>query len=125
MNSELNPYPDYRPGLHCLAEVETSSVSHLTDFESLRNLWNDLIAELGLTKVGETYHSFPGGGYTAYVCLTESHLSIHTWPEYNRLNLDIFLSNFKRDNNSKTELILQRTLDLFQPRLVKTHQLER
>jgi S-adenosylmethionine decarboxylase len=125
MDSVSIPSPDYQPGLHCLAEAETSG-DILTDFTRLRNLWNELIAELGLTKVGEVYHSFDGGGgYTAFVCLTESHLSIHTWPEYNRLNLDIFLSNFKRDNNAKTEEILRRTLDLFQPSSVKTQRLER
>lgn len=125
MSSASEPGAEYCPGLHCLAEAETSGDVYLVDFAPLQSLWNTVINELGLTKVGETYHSFDGGGYTAFVCLTESHLSIHTWPEYKRLNLDIFLSNFKRNNNAKTELILQRTLDLFQPTSIKTHRLER
>ncbi len=35
-------------------------------------------------------HNFPGGGYTAFILLAESHLAIHTWPEKEYASMDIF-----------------------------------
>ena len=36
------------------------------------------------------YHEFSGGGYTAVALLSESHASIHTWPELGRVRYDVF-----------------------------------
>jgi len=37
-------------------------------------------------------HEFPtdGGGTTALLLLAESHVSLHTWPEYNFIAIDVF-----------------------------------
>jgi len=83
----------YRPGLHILAEFTSEEVPLLESSEACRLLFDQLIRQHDLRKVGEVYHDFPGGGFTAVVCLTESHLSIHTWPEYRLATFDVFLSN--------------------------------
>lgn len=36
-------------------------------------------------------HPFIGGGYTGVALLSESHMSIHTWPELEYLAIDIFM----------------------------------
>lgn len=36
-------------------------------------------------------HPFAGGGCTGVALLSESHMSIHTWPELNYLAIDIFM----------------------------------
>jgi S-adenosylmethionine decarboxylase len=71
------------------------------------------ISRFGLTKVGEVYHNFLGGGYTGVVCLTESHLSIHTWPEQNYLTFDVFLSNYLKDNRAITTSLYARVKEFF------------
>jgi len=65
----------------------------------IKHLFDSLIVEHKLSKVGEVYHQFQNSGFTAMVCLTESHISIHTWPEFNRVTFDVFLSNFMNYNN--------------------------
>ncbi|ARK10680.1 S-adenosylmethionine decarboxylase family protein [Fibrivirga algicola] len=102
----------YQPGLHVLATFE-APVDRLTDVEACRTVFDRLIIELGLTKVGEAYHSFENGGFTAVVCLTESHVSIHTWPEFGRATFDVFLSNYLRDNSEKVRLFYANTLRAF------------
>ena len=89
----------YKPGLHVLLELETSNSTLLTDAESARQFFKKKIKEYGLNALGEVYHTFDNKAFTATVCLTESHLAIHTWPEFNRLTFDIFLSNYQQVND--------------------------
>lgn len=102
----------YRPGLHVLATFE-APVDRLTDVAACRAVFDRQIADLGLTKVGEVYHTFENGGFTAVVCLTESHVSIHTWPEFGRATFDVFLSNYLRDNSEKVRAFYTETLRAF------------
>lgn len=39
--------------------------------------------------LGETGHVFPNGAVTAVLVLSQSHLSIHTWPEFSLANIDL------------------------------------
>ena len=102
----------YRPGLHILASFKAST-THLQDTDYCRALFDTIVDELLLVKVGEAWHSFPDSGYTGVVCLTESHMSIHTWPEYGHDTFDVFLSNFKHDNSYKVRDIYERVLKAF------------
>ncbi|UEG54855.1 S-adenosylmethionine decarboxylase [Mucilaginibacter daejeonensis] len=103
----------YQPGLHILAEFNTAQTSLLQSNVPCKTLFTQLITKYGLQNVGEVYHDFPGGGFTAVVCLTESHLSIHTWPEYQLATFDVFLSNYKKDNSAKARSIYQDVLSFF------------
>ena len=91
------------PGLHIVANFSVPDAAKLGDYHAFQNFINDQIKAFHLSKVGEVYHNFPGGGFTGVVCLTESHLSIHTWPEQNYITFDVFLSNFLKDNRATTE----------------------
>ncbi|WP_080056955.1 S-adenosylmethionine decarboxylase family protein [Spirosoma aerolatum] len=90
----------YRPGLHLLSTF-TASADQLVEPSGCQALFDRLIDSLELTKVGEVYHAFPNGGFTAVVCLAESHVSIHTWPELGIATFDVFLSNYLHDNTAK------------------------
>ena len=46
--------------------------------------------EAGATIVGEVFHKFSPVGVTGIVCIAESHISIHTWPEHAYAAVDIF-----------------------------------
>ena len=102
----------YTPGLHILATF-SAPVDLLTAVSGCQAHFDGLVASLGLTKVGETYHAFPNCGFTAVVCLTESHISIHTWPEHGIATFDVFLSNFLHDNTSKVRQCYTETLRFF------------
>ena len=102
----------YTPGLHILATF-SAPADKLMTASGCQGHFDGLIASLGLTKVGEAYHSFPGNGFTAVVCLTESHISIHTWPEHGLATFDVFLSNFLHDNTQKVRQFYSETLRYF------------
>ena len=95
----------YDPGTHLLATLRTENTTLLHQYASFQKRVDALIEEYGLQKLGEVYYNFSPAGYTGVVCLSESHLSIHTWPEYGRINIDIYLSNFQRNNDGTVEKI--------------------
>lgn len=115
----------YNKGSHILATFKVNNIHLLRDFSSYKKLIGELIIEKNLENVGETYHSFSGAGYTAYVCLTESHLSIHTWPEYGLATFDVFLSNFKHDNSNKVKDIFEAVKLFFDAEIDSYHLIER
>jgi len=48
--------------------------------------------DAGATVLSERWHHFGDGcGYTGVVVLSESHISVHTWPEHGYAALDIFV----------------------------------
>ncbi len=114
----------YTPGLHLLTTF-AAPVGTLTDMIGCQALFDKLIVELDLVKMGETYHAFPTGGFTAVVCLSESHVSIHTWPEFGIATFDVFLSNFQRDNEAKVRTFYAQTLLHFQATEQTRHELAR
>ncbi len=97
----------YHPGTHLIATLQCRNQAVLQQFRSFQHLVDRLISECSLNKLGEVYHDFSPGGYTGVVCLSESHLSIHTWPEHGKVNVDIYLSNYLRNNDGTVDRIYE------------------
>jgi S-adenosylmethionine decarboxylase len=95
----------YKPGLHLIATLTAQHPANLLQALPCQQVIDAQIQALSLQKLGEVYHNFTPAGFTAVVCLSESHISIHTWPEFNKINLDIYLSNHERSNEGAVEAI--------------------
>ncbi|HEY0678145.1 MAG TPA: S-adenosylmethionine decarboxylase [Chitinophagaceae bacterium] len=115
----------YHPGTHLIATLIAGSSSALEQYDSFRQIVDDLIARHELQKLGEVYHNFSPSGYTAVVCLSESHLSIHTWPEHRRVNIDIYLSNYLRSNDGTVKTIYEAIKTYFDASVVNEQFLKR
>jgi S-adenosylmethionine decarboxylase len=103
----------YHPGTHLIATLKSEAGIKLEEFTAFRTLINQLILDHQLQKLGEVYHNFEPSGYTGVVCLSESHLSIHTWPEHGTLNIDIYLSNHLRMNDGTVTAIYESICGFF------------
>ncbi len=77
-------------------------------------LITDLINGTGLTVVGKKIHDF-NPGYTAAWLLAESHLTLHTWPELKKVQMDIFVCNLSVDNTGKADFLYDRLKGLYLP----------
>lgn len=97
----------YNPGTHIIATLTSKHLDLLATYDQFRIITNDLIKKFDLNKLGEVYHNFSPSGFTAVVCLSESHISIHTWPEYELLNMDIYLSNHEKTNDETVQKIYE------------------
>jgi S-adenosylmethionine decarboxylase len=103
----------YQPGKHLIATIETKEKARLQQYQQCKQCIDELVQQHQLQKLGEVYHNFAPEGFTLVVCLSESHLSIHTWPEYGKVNLDIYLSNFLRSNDHTVEAVFQSLKEFF------------
>lgn len=62
----------------------------LDDTNRIRQYMLTAAKKTGATIVGEVFHHFNPQGVSGAVIIAESHLSIHTWPEYNYAAVDFF-----------------------------------
>lgn len=72
---------------HISAIIKLESLSNSLDF--IENLAKAIIDGLELTVVKKIDNKFEPIGRTLVYILSESHLAIHTWPEYNILHIDL------------------------------------
>jgi S-adenosylmethionine decarboxylase len=70
-------------------DVWLSEADLLTDEAGLLELLRGAAAAGGAQVLGETSAVFPNGAVTAVLLLSQSHLSVHTWPEYRMANFDL------------------------------------
>ena len=77
-------------GIHLLIELWTTK--YLSDSKRIRNIILKAVNACGATVLGIDLHVFsPNGGVSGIAVLQESHLSIHTWPEYEYAAIDLFV----------------------------------
>ena len=115
----------YNPGLHILSQFKSANTALLYSNPACRELFDRIISAYKLNKVGEVYHDFEGGGFTAVVCLTESHISIHTWPEFGLATFDVFLSNYQQVNDEKARGLYKQVLDFFEATELQKNEIKR
>lgn len=77
-------------GRHILVEMYGCDQLILNDRDSVRNSMLKATLESGATILGDSFHNFEPHGVSGVVVIAESHLSIHTWPEYGFAALDLF-----------------------------------
>lgn len=77
-------------GRHLIAEFYGCDTHGLDDLEHVRTSMLAAADEIRATVVAESFHRFAPQGVSGSVVIAESHLSIHTWPEYGYAAVDIF-----------------------------------
>lgn len=77
-------------GRHLLLELKDCNLEVLNDLDFLRGCLHDAARQIGATVVNECFHEFSPHGISGVVVISESHLCIHTWPEYGYAAIDIF-----------------------------------
>lgn len=77
-------------GTHLLLELWECSPEILKDLDKVRDAMVSAANEAKATVVEVAFHEFNPFGISGMVIIAESHLSIHTWPEYGYAAVDIF-----------------------------------
>ena len=77
-------------GTLLLLELNECDAALLDDVALVKQALLAAAEAAGATVVGEVFHKFSPVGVTGIVCIAESHISIHTWPEHAYAAADIF-----------------------------------
>ena len=72
--------------------------------DKLEKIMDCVVSDLRLTEVARAFHQFEPHGATGVIVLAESHFSAHTYPEYEKVYLDIFCcsKDFSTDEAVRT-----------------------
>lgn len=77
-------------GLHYIVDIDGIRNELITNNDKLIELC-DVSLEIGeVTILNKMIHHFEPHGLTLLYLLSESHFSMHTWPEHNKIRIDFF-----------------------------------
>ncbi|MGH8016651.1 MAG: adenosylmethionine decarboxylase [Candidatus Zixiibacteriota bacterium] len=77
-------------GRHLIAEFADCNGRKLADVDFIEDCLNEAVRKSGATIVSSIFHRYNPQGVSGVIVIAESHLSIHTWPEYNYAAVDFF-----------------------------------
>lgn len=77
-------------GRHLLLELKLCNSKVLNDLKKVQEIMVSAAKEAKATIVEISFHKFSPFGISGVVVIAESHISIHTWPEYGYAAIDIF-----------------------------------
>lgn len=103
-----------------MASYNNCDFERLTD-RNLPAVMQSAIENSGASILTESVHFFPNGGMTAVFLLSESHASIHTYPEHSSCFVDLFtcgekasleefdsaLRKFLRPQNAERKIVIR------------------
>ncbi len=76
-------------GTHLLVDIRNAT--NLDDPEAIKDVLEKAALDAGATILHSHMHKFAPQGVSGVVVLSESHISIHTWPERDYAAIDIFM----------------------------------
>ncbi|MET3130199.1 S-adenosylmethionine decarboxylase [Oxalobacteraceae bacterium GrIS 1.11] len=108
-------------GEHLLADLSGIASDKLERCDSIELLLRAAALAAGAQVLHSHFHGFGEGlGVTGVVLLAESHISIHTWPEYGFAAADIFMCGAARP-----QLALDIIVAALQPSACAVHTVHR
>jgi len=95
---------DFR-GKHLVADYLDCDPEAIADEEALMGVMLEAVQKCGAQVLNHNFFVFPGHGLTMTILLSESHASIHTYPEHGKCFVDLFTCGDKCNNNAFNEAL--------------------
>ena len=106
-------------GTHLIVDVLNGT--RLDDIDHIEQTFRRCVEVAGATLLHIHLHHFtPNGGVSGVAVLSESHISIHSWPEYGYAALDIFMCG-----HAKPHLAIEVVRQAFEPEDIVVKELLR
>ncbi|MCM8791924.1 MAG: adenosylmethionine decarboxylase [Candidatus Omnitrophica bacterium] len=91
------------------------------DEDELQKILFEAARQSNSTPLKVAIHKFPVQGITGVILLAESHISLHTWPEYGYAAVDVFTCG----KNAQPIKALEYLKNVFCPKKVKIRHVRR
>ena len=103
----MSPLAMPRLGRHVVADVDSCTHELLDDAAGLELLLREAARVAGATVLSAHHHRFEPFGASAMCVLSESHISIHTWPELGAATLDAYTCGDHADPRRAIDHVLR------------------
>lgn len=108
-------------GYHIIAEFKNCNSETLKTVKQVKPILENAVNKSGLKKIHSKYHQFKPFGVTGFILLTESHVSVHTWPEKEYAAVDVFSCSSAKKAKAAFGLLKQG----FKPKKIKKIEVKR
>ena len=108
-------------GRHSFCNMEGINSADMNDNNYLVALLHNAVSATNATLVDVVCHNFEPEGMSVIAVLKESHIAIHTYPEYQALFLDVFTCGTRAD----PEKIVLYIVNELQPKCYSTRTILR
>ncbi len=95
-------------GTHLLVELKDCNPNAIRDLEYVKQSMIEAARRARATIIDVSFHEFSPFGISGMVVIAESHLSIHTWPEYGYAAVDIFTCGETIDPDEAARYLIER-----------------
>ncbi len=92
-------------GRHVIAELWGCPADKLNDLQSIEQMMVDAALEAGAEVREVAFHKFAPQGVSGVVIISESHLTIHSFPEHGYASIDVYTCGDRIDPNVACEYI--------------------
>ena len=108
-------------GIEILCDFYNCSKNKMSDKNEIEKIIIQAVEESGATIVETKLFHFSPYGLTGLIIITESHFSIHTWPEHGYIAIDYFTCNKKLEINKTIEILK----NYFEPENMEINEISR
>lgn len=105
---------------HRTAQLWGVNKNILKNSEKLIKAALKVARDLNLTVVNQYLHKFEPQGLSLILIIAQSHLAIHTWPEFDYMHIDIVSCSEEADLSELTQIIT----GIFKPKRVQVKKIE-
>ena len=77
-------------GIHVLYELYDCHATRLDDRGRMREVLYDAVRSVKMVPLEDASHQYQPQGVSVVILVAESHIAIHTWPEYGYAAVDFF-----------------------------------
>lgn len=92
-------------GRHVIAELWGCSANKLNDMQSIERMMVNAALESGAEVREVAFHKFAPQGVSGVVIISESHLTIHSFPEHGYASIDVYTCGDRIDPNVACDFI--------------------
>ena len=94
-------------GRHLILELLECPAGLLSDPDHVAKVMTRAVELCGATLVQPFFHQFAPQGVSGVIIISESHFTIHTWPEYGYAAVDVFTCGDSIDLPAAVQAIKQ------------------
>ncbi|MCF8034836.1 MAG: adenosylmethionine decarboxylase [Desulfarculaceae bacterium] len=77
-------------GSHLILELYSCPAHLLDDPQHVAKIMTSAVEASGATMIKPFFHQFAPQGVSGVIIISESHFTIHTWPEFGYAAIDVF-----------------------------------